>query len=244
MKIIRDKFIKKVVETTTDAIGAYVILQMGINTHQAVATQYPTATLHVGAGDPRTPAVRAVKYAPTHSQTQQKLSNNREVILELYLSQIVQEWFDFLAEVYEKAIDENLINNAGYSIPNSKIKVDLSLSGTQLNQQIKASACNDFDFLNAKEKLKNIERTLARDLSSLTNQKQLLLVNIKVRNILQHASGMVSSDDLSDLGVNSITEDHGNKNVTKSAGQRVIRTVFDIENFTEALIDIANVLIS
>lgn len=243
MRTIRDKFIKKVVDTTTDAIGAYSILQMGINNHTAIATKYPTATLHVGAGAPGTPGVRAVKYAPTHAQTQAKLSSNRELILELYLSQLVQEWFDFLAEVYEKAIDDNLNSGAGYSIPQAKIKIDLSLSSTQLNLQIKESAYKDFDFLNAKDKLKNIERTLSKDLSSLSSQKQLLVVNIKVRNILQHASGVVSSYDLSDLGMASITEDHGNRTVSKVAGQRITRTAYDIENFTDALVDIANGLI-
>lgn len=243
MKAIRDKFINKLIGTTTDAIGAYCILQFGINSHQPIAAQAPAATLHVGAGDPGVPGVRAVKYTPTHDQTQKKLSNHREIILELYLSQIVQEWFYFLAEVYEKAIDENLNNSAGYPIPHAKIKIDLSLSSVQLNQQIKESACKDFDFLNAKDKLKTIEKILSKNLLSFVSQKKLLLVNIKVRNILQHAAGMVSADDLADLGVASITEDHGDKTVTIGAGQRVSRTAFDIENFTNALIDIAKALI-
>jgi len=244
MKTIRDKFIKKVVESTSDAFGAYCILQEGINSHQSTAAKYPTATLHIGAGAPGTPGVRVVKYAPTHAETQTKLTNKREIILELYLSQIVQEWFDFLAEVYEKAVDDNLNNNAGYSIPPSKIKIDLSLSSAHLNQEIKASACKDFDFLNAKEKLKTIEKTLAQDLSSLITQKQLLLANIKIRNILQHASGMVSAEDLSDLSIGSFIEDHGNKMVAKTTGQRVTRTAFDIENLADTLIDIANALIT
>jgi hypothetical protein len=60
---------------------------------------------------------------------------------------------------------------------------------------------------------------------------------------LQHVSGLVSLEDLSDLGMGSIIEDHGNNTVAKAAGQRVTRTAFDIENLTDALVDIANALI-
>ncbi len=245
MQAVRDKFINRISSSTADAVSAYFVLQIGIDSHKVLATQYPTAKIRVGDGNPGEPGIRVVKYTPTHLQTQDKLSGNRNIILELYLSQIVQEWFDFLADIYEKAIDDNLKQNAGYGIPHSKIKVDLSLSTTQLTQQIKASACKNFDFLNAKEKLNTIEKTLSQDLSSLTSQKQLLSVNITVRNILQHAAGVVSKDDLKNLGLEGkyITEDHGIKTISIRAGDRVSRTIYDIENFTDSLIDIAKALI-
>lgn len=125
----------------------------------------------------------------------------------------------------------------------TKIKVNLSLSGRQLNQHIIESACKDLDFLNARSKLKTIEKTLGKDLTGIISQRQLLLVNVKVSNILQHAVGIISNEDLTDLGIASITEDHGDPIVSIFARQKVTRTAFDIENLTDALIQIANTLI-
>lgn len=86
MQTIRDDFIQKLKGSIADAIGVYCILQMGISAQQQLEAQYPAATLRAGAGNSGIPGVRAVKYAPTHAQIQEKLSNNRELILELYLS--------------------------------------------------------------------------------------------------------------------------------------------------------------
>jgi hypothetical protein len=136
MIVIRDKFVDKVRAIASDSVGSFVVLQMGVKQHQQHAALHPNATIQVGAGAPDTPRVRAVKYAPTHGQIQTSLSNNRNLILELHVAKLVQAWFDFLSDVYEKAIDDNLNHSQGYSIPASKFKVDLSLSGSQFKQQI------------------------------------------------------------------------------------------------------------
>ena len=243
MITIKNNFINKITTTTTNAIGAYSILQIGKQSHQITASQYPNAINIVGAGTPNSPGVRTVKYSPTHSQVQTYLSNNREMILELFLTQLIQEWFDFLAVIYITAVDENLNNNGTYSIPSTKLKLDLSTLSNTVNTQIIASASKDFDFLPAKEKLKTVEKTLNKNLSTMVIEKRLLNVNIKVRNILQHSSGIISPEDLVELGASSIDEDHGNNTVSKTAGQKITRTAFDIENITDKLIDIANVLI-
>jgi hypothetical protein len=243
MITIKNNFINKITTTTTNAVGTYSILQNGIASHQAIAAQYPSATNMVGAGAPTTPGVRTVKYSPTHSQVQTHLSNNREIILELFLTQLIQEWFDFLAEIYEKSLDENFNNNGTFPIPSAKLKLDLSVTSNTLITHIISSASKNFDFLPAKEKLKIIEKILNKNLSNMTAEKQLLAVNVKVRNILQHSSGIISADDLTELGASFIEEDHGNNIVRKIVGQKVTRTAFDIENITDKIIDIANSLI-
>ena len=235
MQSIRNHFISEITQTATIAVGASVVLQIGINNHQQIASSHPNATLHMGAGPPGTPGVRAIQLAPTHQQIQAILSNNRNVLFELYLTEIIQHWFDFLGDIYKKAISDNLSGAAQYSIPATKIKVDFTSAGPGLNHSLLASACGDFDFLSAPDKLKTIRKTLGVDLSSVANDVALVKENIQVRNILQHRGGIVSAEDLSDLGVASITEDHGNSTNAVVAGQKVTRTGFDIENLANSL---------
>lgn len=243
MQSIRNGFISEITDKATIAVGASVVLQLGINNHQQIATSHPNATLHMGAGPPGTPGVRAIQLAPTHQQIQNILSNNRNVLFELYLTELIQRWFDFLGDIYKKAINDNLSGAAQYSIPGAKIKVDFTLLGSGLNQSLLDSACGDFDFLSAPDKLKTVRRTLGVDLSPVASDVTLLKENIQVRNILQHRRGIVSSGDLTDLGVASITEDHGNSTKAIVAGQKVTRTGFDIENLANSMVAVSNILI-
>lgn len=243
MHTIKDGFINKVTQAATNAVGASVVLQLGISNHQQYSTQYPNATVHMGAGPPGTPGVRAIKFSPTHQQVQNTLQNNRDILFELFLTEIIQYWFDFLLDIYQEALNQNASGAANYPVPSAKTKIDLSLTGASLIQNIEESACKDFDFLAAPEKIRIIKTLLGVNLSSVTNDVEILKVNVQVRNILQHRNGIVNTKDLSDLGVASINEDHGNSVNSVSAGQRITRTGFDIENLVDSLIKIANTLI-
>ena len=240
---IRDKFINKLKAIASDSIGSFVILQIGIKEHQKIAKLHPNSKIHVGAGAPGATGVRSVKYAPTHGGIQTTLTNNGNMVFELFLAELVQTWFDFLADIYEKALLDSLNGIQSYSIPASKTKVNFSLSGPLLTQQIKEAACKDFDFLPAKEKLKTIKDTLGENLSGQSAQLDTIKINIKVRNILQHSNRVVSTEDLSDLGASGIEEDHGNSTNVVTAGQKISRTSYDIENFVDAMVDVAYVLI-
>ena len=86
--------------------------------------------------------------------------------MSFFLTEIIQYWFDFLLDIYTKVLQANLSGYSNYPIPAVRLKVDLSLSGADLSQNIKDTACKDFDFLAAPEKLKIIQKVLSIDLSS------------------------------------------------------------------------------
>ena len=186
---------------------------------------------------------RTIKYASTHQETQSILQSNPNILFELFLTEIIQYWFDFLLAIYTEVLEANLLNNSNYPIPDTKLKVNLSLSGVNLSQNIKDTACKDFGFLNASEELKIIKKALGVNLSTIPSDVALLKTNIQVRNILQHRNGIVNQKDLSDLGAASIDEDHGDSQKSIVAGQKITRTPFDIENLTDSLINIAKTLI-
>jgi hypothetical protein len=199
--------------------------------------------LFMGAGPPETP-IRTIQLAPTHQQIQDILSNNRNILFELYLTELIQHWFDFLGAIYKKAITDNLSGAANkYEIPKTKIKVDFNLRDSILKQSLIDSASGDFDFLRASEKLKTVEKILGIDLSSVAKDKELIRENIQIRNILQHRGGIVSAEDLHDLGITSIKEDHGNSTKAIIADHKVTRTGFDIENLANSFIKVSNTLI-
>ena len=154
---IRDDFIQKITEATEKAIGAYVVLLLGIKEHQTLSKSYPSAPIYVGVGHPNNQS-RTIKYTSTHQAIQTILQSNRNILLELFLTEIIQYWFDFLLAIYTEVLEANLLNNSNYPIPDTKLKVNLSLSGVNLSQNIKDTACKDFDFLNALEKLKIIKK--------------------------------------------------------------------------------------
>jgi len=243
MESIKKDFIGKIQSAVTDSIGVYCILGVGKNEHAKSASQYPDARFLVGAGDPNDKNSRIVKFAPTHSSIQNKLDKNPNLILELYLTEIIQHWYDFLIDLYEKSLRCNFYQGAEYPIPKAKINIDLSLKDNALYEQVIETSLKDFDFLSASAKLKIINKILSANFDGIENDIKTLKVNIQVRNILQHRLGSVNKKDLSDLGCSYIEEDHGNKVNRIKDGEKVTRTVYDIETLVDSLTNIANKLV-
>ncbi|MBH0562944.1 hypothetical protein I3A51_04525 [Salmonella enterica] len=244
MQTLRDEFIAEVTKLTTEAMGVYVILLLGTGHHTEIANDYPDAPIQIGTGHPDLPGARSVKnYIPTHKEIHTKLTGNRELIFELFLSQLVQKWFDFLNRIYEKALNENLVNNGTYPIPIAKARIDLSANPLDFILDIKTSACREFDFLNSKEKMKTIINILGAKQRISHSDKLILNENIAIRNIFQHAGGIVDKKSLDDLGIQSLQSDEGRKIINIKAGDQAIRTAYDIEIFTNTLINIAKSLI-
>ncbi|MFM2429003.1 MAG: hypothetical protein RLZZ511_216 [Cyanobacteriota bacterium] len=241
---IREQFVSKISDKALYSIGTYVVLVKGMTMHRESLAAGLDAPMVVAAGPPDVSGVRVIKYQPTNSQASEIVAENNYMIFEAFLAELVQIWFDFLADIYEQAIEDNLQGkDHPYPIPEAKVKVDFSLSGFKLNQQLKKSARKDFDFLPAKDKLKIVRKTLQKDLSGKEAQLKLIKTNIYIRNILQHGNGIVSSEALKDLGVDVIQEDHGNRRQDVLANQKVSVTPYDIENFVDAMIEVAQTLI-
>lgn len=243
MQIIRDDFLNKIATTASNAVGASVVLQLGINNHKATAQQYPNAQLLVGDGPPGQSGTRSVQFAPTHQYIQNQLQQNRNVLYELYLTEIIQHWFDFLSDIYRKAVCDTLRCNANYALPKIQVRIDFNEASSNINSHIEEIASNNFDFLSADEKLKVIRKTLSINLTAIQSDINLIRINVKVRNILQHNLGVVSSDDLSELGVSSIDVDEGNSIKSIIADQKITRTAFDIENLVTSLATVVKTLV-
>ena len=241
MQIIKNEFIIKITQSAKNAVGSSIVLQIGINGHQQIASTHPNATLRMEAGSP---VVRKINLAPTHQQIQNILTNNRNILFELYLTELVQYWLDFLDNIYRKALQDNLSGATKYSIPLTKCNVNFTLTGQMnLSQSLIDSACNDFNFLAASHKLKTVKKLLGINLLLVANHETVIKTNIQVRNILQHRKGIVCSSDLKKLNVRFITEDHGDTISNIAAKDKITRTGFDIENFVHSLIIIAKTLI-
>lgn len=242
MRNIKVKFVDKVETSVTEALGFHTLIYFGQMKHAEQTGGTPNARSMFGVGHPSNPS-RMVSYAPRHIDIQRKVQDKSNVILELYLTEIIQHWFDFLGEIYRKALVENYFNNGNYSIPPSKVKLDLTLKDNDLYNSIIESCVRDFDFLQAKEKLKQIKNTLGADLSLLQSEERVINENIQIRNILQHRLGKVTSKDLSDLGISFLSEDHGDSITKISANHRITRTVYDLEKLVLSLKKIADKLV-
>lgn len=243
MHAIRDAFVRSIGTTMSNAVGTSVVLNLGINAHKSSAQQTPNAQLLVGAGPPGQAGSRAVQFAPTHGNIQTLLQSNRNVLYELYLTELIQHWFDFLGELYKNAVDQKLSCNAPYSIPKIKVLLDFDKASTNLRAHILETACEKFDFLAADDKLRVVQKSLKVDLTNVQTDVRQIKVNIAVRNILQHNLGIVSTDHLQALDARSIEVDQGNGKVQITTGQRVPRSAFDLENLVFSFAKVASALV-
>ena len=146
MQTIRNNFQGKIITSVSNAVGTSVVLQLGINHHAALAQQTPNARLVVGAGSPRQSGVRTVQVAPTHAAIQQVLQQNRNILYELYLSELIQHWFDLLSDLYQKIISDKLRCMGNYTPPKIKIRLDFDEASKNVVRHIEEITKNKFDF--------------------------------------------------------------------------------------------------
>ena len=243
MESIRNYFINKIESSARNANGTHAVLQLGIEQYEKQTSNHQTATVFIGAGPPGDPNTRIGKYTPTHQEIRTKLQNNNNIIFELYLTEIIQYWFDFLAELYSFVINQNLNGSATFDIPKSKINIDFTKSNSDLIAWVRKQSKNEFDFKSADEKLKIIKKITSADFNSISLDLSILKTNIQVRNILQHNNGEITQKDLKYLGRQNIEQDEGNKITYVSGGDKVSRTPFDIENLVISMKRIANQLV-
>jgi len=243
MESIRDDFINKIETSARDANGVYVLMQIGSNTHAIQAKKHPNGKYYTGVGNPNDPSTRFCIYTPSNQAIQTNIKNNKTIIFEMYLTEIVQHWFEFLTNLYSFAVSQNIDGLSNFIIPKSKINIDYSLSSNDLIEWIKSESKKDFDFKSSEEKLRILRKMMSKDFREHTNDISVIKTNIQVRNILQHKNRLITQEDLIHLGKQYIELDEGNKITQLLAGDKVTRTAFDIENFVVSLIKIAKLLV-
>ena len=110
MYSVKNLFLSNIKRSATNAVGMMMVLYTGMQHHQQIAAKYPDATMAMGVGHPDNPQ-RKIAFTPTHQQVSNTLSSNMNILFELYLSEIVAYWFDFLTEVYQKAFNDVFLLN-------------------------------------------------------------------------------------------------------------------------------------
>lgn len=244
MQKIRDSFINKIESTASNAIGISVILELGAYNHiKNYANKYPNAKIFLGAGPPDQAGTRSLRFAPTHKNIQNLLQKNGNVLYELYLTKLIQHWFDFLAELYKKIINDKLTCNARYFIQKTQLYIDFDEACANLKDHIIEASCNNFNFLPADKKFEVIRKSLNINLNPVQSDVEQIRVNITVRNALQHNLGIITSYDLKNLGITHIEIDEGKSTTNIVAGQRITRTPFDIENLVLSFTKVAKILV-
>jgi len=186
MKGIKENFISKITYSAKKSTGLSLVLKLGTELCKKNPATNPEDKLVIGAGHPDDKNSRLVKYSLTYEENDILLNRSRDILFELFLTEIIQHWFTFLLEIYENALLENLRGGNKYPIKVSRLTLDLSKERDELIENIHENACRNFDFIKADEKLKTVKNLLNVNLVQIENDIKILKSNIKIRNILQH----------------------------------------------------------
>lgn len=242
MEIICNAFINKVETTTRLGIGSSFVILLGHHQHKQIAKS-PHSKILTGSGHPDDQNKRVIKYSPTHKELVELIESNEDLLLELFLTELIQHWFDYLADLYQEIVKSCLRGEKKYKLSKVQPKIDFSeLSNSNLEQILIHSSVQSFNFQSAQKKIDIIEKALSVDLSHLSNEKNNIKKFIVVRNIFQHSLGYVRCDDLDMLGKSSIHLDDGQSQKCFNAGDRLKLSAFDMETCADSLIAIAKAL--
>jgi hypothetical protein len=125
---------------------------------------------------------------------------HKAAIHELVHAQMVQKWYDFLNQLFEKVVKDHFSGVKSYpKVPQLKVTIDFSIdNSTTLIQNIPERAREWFDFIKAEEKINKIEKILGIQIDQ--QLKSSIKKHIIVRNILEHNNGVIRDRDVKDLG--------------------------------------------
>lgn len=149
-----------------------------------------------------------------------------QVAFELVHGLVIQRWYEFLEEAFEAVFREHL---SGARPRDRFERVDLRLEagdGLPLLDAVVLGAGRDFSFEPAHTRLAKLAKVLGARLNpeNVDLQKR----HIVVRNVIEHAGGVLRPDDLRLLGVASIeliNEHHAPAEFR--AGDRVVLTLWE-----------------
>lgn len=245
MKTICNSFVNRIKNTTKLGLGASTIFQLGHNCYIETALKFPDAQILIGSGKPNEPNARIIKYATTHKELFKLMENNKGLLLELVLSELVQHWFDYLLEIYKEVIKKSIRGEKCYNLPKLQPKIDVTkISSTNLEQVLIDASVESFDFETSQNKLHIIRKALNVDLSNVSNDVESIKKFITIRNIFQHNLGVVRTDDVVGLGFANISLDTGKSIRQFKVGDRLELSPFDIEAYADSIIAVSQALVS
>lgn len=235
----RDRFHARMEEAFKLLVALDAAVNLGTRWLKDNVARYPDATLHTGVGPPTATTVMTRPFPM--SDAVQVLRGRPQLTTELVHGLVMQWWYDFLQEAFE-AIFRDHLNG---SKPRAKFeRVDLRLEaggGVPLLDAVVAGAARDFSFEPAHERLPKLAKVLGTKLNA--DNVAIQRRHILVRNVIEHAGGVLRPDDLRPLGVSSIELfDADHDPVTFKAGDRLVLTVWEALRPVRHLAELADEL--
>ena len=231
INLISRHFHDSITSTKRAAIAFHLAVLEGANALESLAALKPDARVEV-AEDPSNSAAMTVYWNYTNKQLLEYLNKNRHQIVEVFHSRVLQQWFDYLGEIYFFMAVDVLKGKNQWPLPKVNASVDLKeFLPRDLEHNLANCVYQSFMFLPAEEKRRTVFKALKSDaslskrLDKISDKIQTIEINNTIRNILQHKAGRVTADDLKRHGVGSFETKISDKKVIKvKANQIIFRT--------------------
>lgn len=239
--VARDRFRARMEEAFKLLVALDAAVNLGTLWMKDNVAKYPDATVHTGVGPPT--ATKVMTRPFPMSDAVQVLQARPQLTTELVHGLVIQWWYDFLQEAFEALLRAHL--NGTKPCPKFE-RVDLRLEaggGMPLLDAVVAGAARDFSFEPAHERLPKPAKVLGAKLNA--DNVALQRRHILLRNVIEHAGGVLRPDDLRPLGTSSIellNADHDP--VTFKAGDRLVLTVWEAVRPVRHLAELADELVA
>ncbi|MBD1864225.1 MULTISPECIES: hypothetical protein [Trichocoleus] len=129
--------------------------------------------------------------------------SNPGAVQELVHARLVQRWYDFLSQIFEHLFKSHFLGTKPCPSTRSiKFEVDLDFStdtSANLIDNLQERAVEGFRFFQSEKQLETVEKMLGTKVAP--DFKKDIKKHIVVRNIFQHANGIVRPSDLALLGL-------------------------------------------
>lgn len=234
MREVRDKFKSDLVYLLDLALSLNAAVSFGIEDMREKLRADP----EVGYGMMVVDEISGSKLVATRRSHRVKLAdvlkvviNNQNAIFELAHSQIIQLWQDFLDRVFTEIFTDHFSGKATYPRA-SKIDVEINFSSdtmSNLTGNLQERALQNYQFLNADQKLAFVEKALGAKIPDQI--KASVKKQIAIRNAFQHHGGIVRADDLRRLGVKTIkTIDETGQTSNCGVGDKIAMSFWELSS--------------
>jgi hypothetical protein len=160
-------------------------------------------------------------------------------ILEVYQNKLVQVWNGLLNDIFCLLLEEHMAGTRKFvELKKQQIKVDFR-SDEHLLVQLKESCSKDFAFWEYDDRPKVINNVLNPD-----GKRQKELRNIRkhilIRNVIQHAGGIVNDYLLKELGSKEIIlKDKVGKQMSLKKDDKILLSIPELYDFLSCLLYVA-----
>jgi hypothetical protein len=236
--------------TMEAALATHVAVIEGSRVFKDKSDQHPNSKIEVNEA-PSSSVVKTIHFGVTNKKVFDHLSHNQHQVIEVFQARLLQQWQDFLGDIYFRMVMDILKKEKAWpisTITGVSLETD-DLQGEPMDHAIANACWRSFSFKPYRQKQEIVLNALAsakelkNRLGKVKSQLKTINENISIRNILQHNHGKVVSKDLADLGIQCfevIISD--NEKVKIKKNETVYRTYKDLENLSDAISDVTRVI--